>query len=304
MNAKTKIQLIGFLSVLIFSSCVKEIEFKSNEIEPKIVVNSLFTPDSMWRIHVSQSKSISSTSNMTFLSNASVKLFDQSQQLIATLQHAGQGYYTASGVTPGENQAYSIEVSAPGYTSVTATNHTTSSIPLIHVDTATSTDSEGNQQMEVTVQFSDPAGISNYYLLELIGKYKQFNAETGDSVFVEEPLMLHCLDPNVEQTNTLDFQEKTGLFNYLMIHDDFFDGSQYGLKFRLNDWPSLKHFDLQCELRFIHASEAYYLYRKSYAAYLKVVGNPFAQPVQVYSNINNGIGIFAGATPTFWTIQF
>ena len=41
-------------------------------------------------------------------------------------------------------------------------------------------------------------------------------------------------------------------------------------------------------------SKEYYWYQSSYSNYLQTSGDPFAQPVQVYTNINNGLGVFAG----------
>ena len=45
-------------------------------------------------------------------------------------------------------------------------------------------------------------------------------------------------------------------------------------------------------------SQEYYWYETSYQAYLSAQNNMFAQPVQVYTNIENGLGIFAGYSTT------
>ncbi len=52
--------------------------------------------------------------------------------------------------------------------------------------------------------------------------------------------------------------------------------------------------EINCKIEVISCSEAYYNYMKSITKYGMSLGNPFSQPVQVYSNINNGFGIFAG----------
>jgi hypothetical protein len=49
---------------------------------------------------------------------------------------------------------------------------------------------------------------------------------------------------------------------------------------------------LLTELRSI--SKEYYDYQTSLNEYWNADGNPFAQPVQVFTNIENGFGIFAG----------
>jgi hypothetical protein len=54
----------------------------------------------------------------------------------------------------------------------------------------------------------------------------------------------------------------------------------------------------------VNTSEAYFNYLKSFNMYQRASGNPFATPVQVYSNVENGMGIFAGGTLTYWDVGF
>ena len=49
-------------------------------------------------------------------------------------------------------------------------------------------------------------------------------------------------------------------------------------------------------------SKSYYYYRTSLELYVDAPRNPFAQPVQVFSNINNGFGIFAGAQISYFVL--
>ena len=42
-----------------------------------------------------------------------------------------------------------------------------------------------------------------------------------------------------------------------------------------------------------NTSKSYYLYQQSVKLYYWVDEDPFAQPVQIYNNINNGFGIFS-----------
>jgi hypothetical protein len=43
-------------------------------------------------------------------------------------------------------------------------------------------------------------------------------------------------------------------------------------------------------------SEEMYLFYKSYAAYENANGNPFAEPVVLYSNMSNNMGCFGVST--------
>ena len=44
----------------------------------------------------------------------------------------------------------------------------------------------------------------------------------------------------------------------------------------------------------ISASEDYFRYKRTYSLQEESSGDPFAQPVNVYNNIENGFGIVAG----------
>lgn len=47
-------------------------------------------------------------------------------------------------------------------------------------------------------------------------------------------------------------------------------------------------------LEVVGMSEDYYKYQKSYINQVTNLSNPFSSTIEVYSNIENGVGIFAG----------
>ena len=51
------------------------------------------------------------------------------------------------------------------------------------------------------------------------------------------------------------------------------------------------------DIYFMNISSSLYHFHKSLKNHVNSSGDPFSQPTQVYSNINNGIGVFAGASP-------
>ena len=93
-------------------------------------------------------------------------------------------------------------------------------------------------------------------------------------------------------------------YEYIMLRDENFDGQNYSLTFSVINYAELKDLDLFGEIRLVNTSEAYFNYLKSFNMYQRAINNPFATPVQVYSNVNDGMGIFAGGTLTSWDIQF
>jgi hypothetical protein len=297
--------LLLILCSLSLSNCTKEIEFDAQDIAPRIVVNSLFTNDSIWSAHISRSVGVLDTTSYTTISNATVNIFDDNANLVTTLTHQGDGLYTSpSGVTPLPNQSYTIEASASGYTSVSATNAIPSVVPIYQLDTVASTNSDGETILEVTITFQDPSAVENFYMLEVIAKGTYFDEWEQDSVDFRAPLPITCDDINVETINGFNIGGFENSYLYLMLKDQNFDGQNYELTFSVVNYAELKDLNLFGEIRLVNTSESYFNYLRSFNMYQNTIGNPFATPVQVYSNVTNGMGIFAGGTLTSWDIQF
>ena len=302
---KNLLPLLLIFSALTLSNCTKEIEFDAQDIAPRIVVNSLFTNDSIWAAHISRSVGVLETTSYTTINDANVNIFDANANLVTTLTHQGNGLYTSpTGLTPQANQSYTIEASASGYESVNASNSIPSAVPIYQLDTVTSTNSDGETILEATITFQDPPNISNYYMLEVYVTGTWINEEEQDTIEIREPLQISCDDINVETVNRFNFGGFENTYLYLMVKDQNFDGENYSLTFSVINYAELKDMDLFGEIRLVNTSEEYFNYLKSFNMYQRTINNPFATPVQVYSNVNNGMGIFAGGTLTSWTVQF
>ena len=302
---KNLLPLFLILSALTLSNCTKEIEFDAQDIAPRIVVNSLFTNDSIWSAHISRSVGVLETTSYTTIDNASVNIFDDNANLVTTLTHQGNGLYTSpTGITPQANQSYTIEASASGYESVNASNSIPSAVPIYQLDTVTSTNNDGETILEATITFQDPPNVSNYYMLEVFVTGMYYDEWEQDSIEIREPLQISCDDINVETVNRFNFGGFENTYLYLMLKDQNFDGENYALTFTVINYAELKDMDLFGEIRLVNTSEEYFNYLKSFNMYQRTINNPFATPVQVYSNVNNGMGIFAGGTLTSWTVQF
>ena len=57
-------------------------------------------------------------------------------------------------------------------------------------------------------------------------------------------------------------------------------------------------------LQVLHISEAYYEYLKTARLHDESRENPFAEPLNVYGNVENGYGIFAGYSSQTFELAF
>ena len=301
-------KLILFLSAtsfLLFTNCTKEIEFDAQDIAPRIVVNSLFTNDSLWTANISRSVGVLETTSYTSINNADISIFNGNGVLVTTLTDQGDGLYTSpTGATPVADELYTIEVNASGYTPVSATNRIPAAVQINSIDTVSSTNSDGQTILETTINFQDPPANENFYMIEVLVKGTWIDFFEGDTIEFREPLEISCNDVNVETVNRFNFGGFENTYLYLMLKDENFDGEDYALTFSVINYAELKDLELFGEIRLVNTSAAYFNYLKSFNMYQSASGNPFATPVQVYSNVENGMGIFAGGTLTYWDVGF
>ena len=267
-------------------------------------VNSLFTNDSLWAANISRSVGVLETTSYTSINDADVSIFDGNGVEVTTITNQGDGLYTSpTGAMPVADELYTIEVSAPGYTPVSATNRIPAAVQINSIDTVSSTNSDGQTILETTINFQDPPANANYYMVEVLVKGTWISWEE-DTVEFREPLEISCDDVNVETVNRFSFDGFDNTYLYLMLKDENFDGEDYALTFSVINYAELKDLELFGEIRLVNTSEAYFNYLKSFNMYQRASGNPFATPVQVYSNVENGMGIFAGGTLTYWDVGF
>ena len=302
---KHLILLLPVLALLSLSNCTKEIDFDAQDIAPRIVINSLFTNDSVWAANISRSVGVLDTTSYTNIDDAVVSIFDGNGIMVTSLTNQGEGLYTSiSEATPEANESYTIEVSAPGYTAVNATNAIPSAIPIYDIDTVSSTNNNDQTILETTINFQDPPETDNYYMVEVLIKGTWINEWEEDTIEFREPLEISCNDLNIETINSFTSGGFENTYLYIMLKDQNFNGEDYSLTFSVINYAEIKDMDLFGEIRLVNTSEAYFNYLKSFNMYQNTINNPFATPVQVYSNVNNGMGIFAGGTLTSWDVGF
>ena len=299
-------KLFFLLSVsLIYISCEKVIPFEGDVNTPKLVINSVFESDSTFKVHVSSSRSVIDTSSFENIDDAVVTIKDGNGNVIEVLNHVVNGFYKGL-VLPEENTTYILKLNHPNYAKITASDSLPSPIIINSVDTSTILDPINGNRLRISMNFDDPENNQNYYLLETYSVNEYLIVENLDTVEYEldTTKQFMVLTDEVFQNGGSPWRDQ-GLFNDLLfngqnktleieIPNENWSGSEDGY-----DW-SYKTLTLRLYLHNITIS--YYYYRTSLELFQNASGNPFAQPVQVYSNIENGFGVFAGSQISFFDL--
>jgi len=165
--------LIIYLSLLsiVFTSCQDVIDLNLDSTTPVIVIQgNIYNTSGPYTIKISQTVDFDASNVYPAVSGATVIISDN-HGTVDTLAEQDSGTYVTSKITGIEGYTYSLTVVINGET-YSATSTMPNVVPIDSIYTEDAVIGTGKQ---VTVKFSDPADITNYY------KFILFNNGTMDT---------------------------------------------------------------------------------------------------------------------------
>jgi len=270
---------------MIFFSCEKEVTFNF-EHKPKLCLNCILNPDSTITANLSLSKKIDKSDNFEPVKNATIYLYEK-EILLGELQEAGNGNYKLA-QKPIVGKQYKIVVEVEGFNSIMATT----SIP----------------KHPKLSYFKDTIGINEYNILRYNLNVKLYDKPGKDFYWLFGSWVVgnvmysggcHAINaPFVDNFNrSIDSEGKYGFTHFLQIRisDEGYDGQV--LNFRIPDFVERDEYSAQ---HFLNADEHYDKYIKTTIINRMKEDSelPFYEPIQIYSNIKNGYGIFGSCAIT------
>lgn len=312
-----------FIEIVLFSgllfSCQKE-NIQIPDRGRKIVVNGLITTDSLINVNLSQSLYIMDPYDVeqTLLNDATVYISDSSSR-IDTLQYNFNGYinlgvdiyvpsnFWSKKVFPKAGHEYKIEVKSGNLPVATSKTRIPNLVKIEKVDTTvvilagTFEEWESNVRLHCDIEFTDPANEKNFYLL-YVYKIPPPHIETNNIGF-------SCQDPVVEEK-----LEHGTYMEGVAFSDKIINGQKYRLQITLNgkeigmpfydDNSYIFYHHNAIYFRLYSITEDYFKYIQTLNLFYKNFNNPLAEPTQVYSNVEGGYGIFAGAAVSSDSLVF
>jgi hypothetical protein len=329
--------LIVSIALFFLLSCEKEIEFKGKEVEPMLVLNGFLTPDSVVKVHLSQSHFIFDT-DLTYkaIENADVELFVNGAPR-ETLRHTGNGSYRGT-YKPRERDVIAIQASAGSLRPVRAQTV----IPVAPViELADSTinynweDSwiyGGNgvatgakeliQTNQIKLRLKEPANEKNSYFIK-----------AGKTVFLNDGnVFTRQVDVDIKSVlKGYIISDTGGLFDFItdseddwkysriknLFSDDLINGQDVLMEFDFVDIikqvsvvngeiqdNNLVRGEIENTIHLSSMSEEYYRFFVSSIKADNSEESPFDEPVQVTSNVENGAGILGSYTTSKFAYRF
>lgn len=285
-------RIIISISLLVFAACEMVVDVNIPIEKPKLVVNAFFNPDSVWTASLSLSRHILDNDNFyEGAPNAEISILDEQGVLVTTLSRTtgGRPDRYVSNQKPEAGKQYTIQVKIPGSKLATATAKSIAAVPVSNVVI----DTLSTGELAIDVTFKDPAE-TNYYQLylitEVVWEYQRWDTKE----WIRDTLTMNY--PLYQSTSDL-----TGETSQAFISDTKFNGKEITIKTTTYSRGATQL--LKAGIVLTNAREEFYKYHNSRTLQSSTQGDPFAQPVQVYNNIVNGVGIFAGYANSYVAIK-
>jgi len=311
---KKYILLILVVSSLI--SCEKTLQFDDEGLANQLVLNSIISSDKDFSASLTKTRSIleNSYSGGFSIADGTIDIY-LNGDLIKNA-NSTSGYFNSSEIKPKAGDSYRIVINSNGK-QLEAETTIPQKTEVISVDTTAVLDNFNNKITIYKATLKDLDGDDFYRILitkeSLVlnknadgkGAQKYYLYSSENSIRSDDPVF------NSVYNNFGGDAFNTGPDNdYKIFPDDYFDGKEYAIQFRTNDYgygyysdpynPAIGGYGgaetiyERNVLHIQHLSKEFYTYLKYLKLYQHYQGSPFSEPVPVYSNIKNGIGIFAG----------
>jgi len=328
---KTLNILIVFVMMAGLIACETEIEFNGKDVKPVMVLNCLACTDSSLEVTLTASRFfLSNDDTFKTITNANIELSVNGAR-IETLINKGNGIYTST-YKPQAGEQITLIASALGYTTIKATDYFPQRIPIFSVDSTMSTtdttliintwgyshedqttwysDTIGmsyNIIHHYTIRFTDPPGETNYYRLIVENNSYDWN----DSLLLYgmksyEYGFKDIVFDSDESSDMGGIVEESTVDPLNLFTDELIDGNSHTIKIdhsqlvyskmdasHESEYNYTRRYKIDIQLQPI--SKSYYLYLKTFQAF-ENSDSFMSEPVQIFTNVNNGLGIFGART--------
>lgn len=283
------------------SSCELIIDVDVPYDGDKIVINGLQRTNNRWTVDLSRSLYVLDNAykyGFPPLPGADVTVFDEDGSFIK-LTPDTLGYYIHDSY-PREGHKYRIVVKAHGLPDVESEMVVPRAIKMKDVKWDSSGVDQSNQyfsNVKVDITFDDPANEKNYYAIRLAQHFTVTYQRPIDPAPRTDSITQYY-DAVIDDPAISTEEDRKRRFS-----DATFNGTTYTAPIDISFYSSPGYKVYRIDLELITISDEYYKYEESRSLYNEVDGDPFAQPVQIYTNISNGFGVFAGTSTDIRTYK-
>ncbi len=291
------------------------------EEPPRLVVGGFLAADSVFSLRLGRSvpalapeDPFGEDGTRRRVTDATVRILAADGGLVAELAHVGgapgpeglpyeRGTYRAvNGATARAGETYTLRAEAPGLPAVVATTRLPAVVPVEVTEVGDEGEGDGFSPptFAATLRWDDPEGDDVYRVRV------RLTVRDGDSLLFRGPRDFFSSDPFLRASfgaldgDEIDLDGDDGGERFYgdgaLLRDSFFDGGSRSLRLRVF-WdrfepPVTGAYEVVLE----RLSEPFVRYAQSRDLQDDSEANPFAEPLELFSNVEGGLGVFAGLT--------
>jgi len=294
--------LITFIVAL--SSCYKYYDINLPDTEQKTVINGILFSDSILPVFITKSMKLGifeDSTDVNFVDTAIVELYKNNQFAEKLLNKGNGKYLSIDSIEAGENYTVKIKNGEQNFeiNCTVPQKQKFTSLECLDYDSI-------NQVYSINIVIDDATG-KDYYGFSAYTYMPNIIVDTlGNIVGFNISKVPLYLDPKSNQNLYVYSYELQPFFNGQLIDDDFFSEQTFSTVFNLSN--PISGYELDSSMFTIDSITVYFeLYKfdnnmfnylTSSVKYFESTGNPMVEPVNIYSNIEGGIGVIAAASKT------
>lgn len=308
-----KKEILFWLSIglmVLIASCEKSITYNGKELQSVLVLNARISAGDSITCHLTSSKPITSVKGLMDIDDAKIEILKDGVS-IGFLEGKGNGIYTSSQLVE-EGGSYALSASKSGYNSITSNcevpNKPQATLKSIEAQQVYDAD-QGVYvipKLKLNLEIAD-SEKEEFYRVRVFQRYladQFYYSDPKDVVidtlsFIWGEAYYETKDPLLSREID-DFSDEPEN-SYQIFPDYTFAGEKYEIPIevdlgrgRFEPWVA-DSIPLFYRIEVQSLTKELFLYYKSLEAQDWYGDSPFSEPVQLYSNIKNGYGIF-GAT--------
>jgi hypothetical protein len=291
--------LLFVLSYL--SGCEKQIHrMNMDPVKKRLVLNGSLGPDLHFKIHISSSMEPLGLELVDVVTDAEITITDDNNIQVYA-QHDSMGFYFAEWY-PESNRKYRITVEAPTFEDA---------FVIVTVPKPLTSTSLSRDPAELTypyiLTFDDPPEEANTYMIRAWYQSKEYRhlwyapgVEIYDTLIEKKNATLYSPDELIDYYANGDYMgdeapsagEKAS--EGFLISDEFINGESHTMQFNVKYVMKLDMDRPYLFVEVITVEREFYDFVRSYSLYYDARQTPFAEPVAILSNIENGLGFVYG----------
>ena len=284
-----------FLLALALAACDTPFEIEIPAEEPRLVVEALFSADSVLTFKLRQSASAFEDLGIDEVRTAAVEVLEDGVPVGTAAFVTNRDRYV-SDVRPRPGHTVGLRISAPGFAPVHAEDAVPEPVPfhVVSIERGPAPTLGRDRVDAVTIRFQDPPGPDRYALYGLSLRTSPGRPNSTQRF----PITFRSAEPALTDGFFVDLIESADapFYTRAFFRDTPFEGQTVTL--RLEVRRTVIEGDplpLSESLRLARLSATYYDYVRAREA---DSAGPLGDTVRLPSNVTGGYGIFAALTPT------